>query len=346
MLEITNQSKTLASLGVDVSSLVQRVKTISFEHDHHVTELDGLKQKHTQQRLAIHNQNTDIEELKRESSEQKRAKVNQNIEIGALKLESAQQKQTINNHYIEIKALKEENIQGKLATNNKNTEITAFKVKMAQQNQATNHQNTEIAALKVKTVQQNQVSNHQNTDITALKQEASVHKETLQSLLSVNARQKLSLNNITNAVTSLKACTAPRVAFTATFGTAGKKYLDDGDTLVYDLILLNSGGGYDDTTGIFTCPEPGVYHFSIHAMGDAACLALHRNGGRLPITALYAQDPQYYASASTGATVVLAHGDTVRVVGRGATSSLVEGKGYAFQANIFTGHLVQGDGCI
>lgn len=36
-----------------------------------------------------------------------------------------------------------------------------------------------------------------------------------------------------------------------------------GTTIIYDQILYNAGGGYDGTTGIFTCPISGVYMFAI-----------------------------------------------------------------------------------
>lgn len=37
------------------------------------------------------------------------------------------------------------------------------------------------------------------------------------------------------------------------------------ETVVYDTVTSNLGGGYDSGTGIFTCPISGYYYFSVVA---------------------------------------------------------------------------------
>lgn len=52
-----------------------------------------------------------------------------------------------------------------------------------------------------------------------------------------------------------------------------KVLLNDGhqaatQILKWNKIILNIGGGYDDTTGLFTAPISGFYHFSYWCMSD------------------------------------------------------------------------------
>ncbi|XP_052812275.1 hibernation-associated plasma protein HP-27-like [Mya arenaria] len=40
--------------------------------------------------------------------------------------------------------------------------------------------------------------------------------------------------------------------------------LDKGQTMIFKDVMFNNGSGYDNTTGVFTCPIEGVYLFTIH----------------------------------------------------------------------------------
>ncbi|XP_067835320.1 complement C1q tumor necrosis factor-related protein 5-like [Heptranchias perlo] len=54
--------------------------------------------------------------------------------------------------------------------------------------------------------------------------------------------------------------------------------------IVYDQVLLNEEGGYNSTTGVFTCPIPGVYYLaytSLPQRGLETSVSLVRNGARL-----------------------------------------------------------------
>ena len=39
-----------------------------------------------------------------------------------------------------------------------------------------------------------------------------------------------------------------------------------GQTVIYDEVLTNEGNGYDDKTGVFTCPLAGTYIFVVDVL--------------------------------------------------------------------------------
>ncbi|XP_046892275.1 DNA-directed RNA polymerase II subunit RPB9 isoform X2 [Hypomesus transpacificus] len=62
------------------------------------------------------------------------------------------------------------------------------------------------------------------------------------------------------------------VAFTAKL-QVHHSYPKHEGVLRFTDVLINKGGGYSPDTGIFTCPQPGFYHFTAHmsTYGKAQC---------------------------------------------------------------------------
>ncbi|XP_048741798.2 complement C1q-like protein 2 isoform X1 [Ostrea edulis] len=56
-----------------------------------------------------------------------------------------------------------------------------------------------------------------------------------------------------------------RVSFSVYVKSKGLT-LRDGQTAIYDGILTNDGNGYDDKTGVFTCPVAGTYMFVVDCL--------------------------------------------------------------------------------
>jgi hypothetical protein len=59
----------------------------------------------------------------------------------------------------------------------------------------------------------------------------------------------------------LPSVTTPKVAFNAYSSTGGNYGADE--TIIFPVVLLNEGGGYNESTGIFTAPVAGMYQFSL-----------------------------------------------------------------------------------
>ena len=111
----------------------------------------------------------------------------------------------------------------------------------------------------------------------------------------------------------------------ATHLTLGK-----GQTLVYDGILTNEGNGYDDRTGVFTCPVAGTYIFVVDALcRPATWLALTLNKkavAHLHRSSLYSKNPLVQISRTV--LLKLTKGDHVKVVSEGDQLYLY-GDGYS-----------------
>jgi len=78
-------------------------------------------------------------------------------------------------------------------------------------------------------------------------------------------------------------------------------------------IKLNEGSAYNSSTGIFTCPEPGLYFFSwtLESMNSQrAHICLCVNGNEVQST-LADLNPQHFQSSSGTELVRLEEGDLV-----------------------------------
>ena len=115
----------------------------------------------------------------------------------------------------------------------------------------------------------------------------------------------------------------PVILFTASISSSRLRNsmlkVPRGHVVVYDYATVNEGGAYDSTTGIFTCPLDGYYHFEVHAFGyhrwSLFWLSLEVNGRRVfPIFT-----SSFYARGTSGGGVVkLNKHDQVRVTSLGS----------------------------
>ena len=114
--------------------------------------------------------------------------------------------------------------------------------------------------------------------------------------------------------------------------------LDSSKTVIFDQTIVNTGAGYNSSTGIFTCPVSGYYKLDVTVMGQddrRVSVKILLNGDILFKTLV--EDYQDYQSSSAAVNVMLKQGDRIRI----ATSD----KSYLFGSVVgkyctFSGHLI------
>ncbi|XP_063415794.1 uncharacterized protein LOC134697446 [Mytilus trossulus] len=95
-----------------------------------------------------------------------------------------------------------------------------------------------------------------------------------------------------------------KYAFFATL-SSDKKNLPANSVVMFDTVSPNEGGAYDGTTGKFTCPEDGLYHFSwttVSGEGEDFSSVLVANGN---IIAANAVDSDSVSDTMTGTSNVI-----------------------------------------
>ena len=89
--------------------------------------------------------------------------------------------------------------------------------------------------------------------------------------------------------------------------------LGTGQTVIFDEVLTNEGNGYDDRTGVFTCPVAGNYMFVVdsHSLGPTW---LHVYLNKKSVASLSASPSTWYLQMSRTVILKLKKGDHVKVV--------------------------------
>ena len=83
--------------------------------------------------------------------------------------------------------------------------------------------------------------------------------------------------------------------------------------IIYDKILVNIGNGYSPTTGVFTCPNDGVYVFTWSTMnvGDTCYTFIYRNGVQYLMSHSQESGGSLFEAASNTEVFHLNKGDSV-----------------------------------
>ncbi|XP_052679525.1 complement C1q-like protein 3 [Crassostrea angulata] len=92
--------------------------------------------------------------------------------------------------------------------------------------------------------------------------------------------------------------------------------LGDGQTLIYNGVLTNDGNGYDDRTGVFTCPLAGTYIFVVDSLSrKPAWFQLYHNKTAVASLHISGYHPSNtYLQISRTVILRLRKGDHVKVV--------------------------------
>ena len=91
--------------------------------------------------------------------------------------------------------------------------------------------------------------------------------------------------------------------------------------------VINNGNHYDSNTGIYTCPEDGLYAFTFTleaSNGRYPYVSLYQSGSQLSPFAIYpyASSGDYVDTSSTLQIYSLSQGDTISVYGDGVIEPL------------------------
>ena len=105
---------------------------------------------------------------------------------------------------------------------------------------------------------------------------------------------------------------AERVSFSVNV-KAKELQLGAKQTVKYDEVLTNDGNGYDDRTGVFTCPVAGTYMFIVDSLSPGS-IWLHLYLNKKSVATLHVSRAGTYLQISRTVILKLKKGDHVKVV--------------------------------
>ena len=133
--------------------------------------------------------------------------------------------------------------------------------------------------------------------------------------------------------------TAPRnvTAFSA-YALGSTSYAPDA-TLVFDNVVTNVGGGYNSTTGEFTCPVGGAYVFSLSIIHETEQLIADIQSEGVAYGTAYCFFSDAYDQGAVTVVMECDEGQVVSAINAGVSSGTLFG-GSNRLGSMFTGYLL------
>ncbi|XP_045183924.2 complement C1q subcomponent subunit B-like [Mercenaria mercenaria] len=131
----------------------------------------------------------------------------------------------------------------------------------------------------------------------------------------------------------------PLIAFNAY--TTDNGFHPKDKAVIFQHVLLNAGGGYNQKMGYFTAPVAGLYHFTAHACNRGEffmVFSIMHEGNKIATSTEY--EEKYSSCSSLSAPAVMAVGERVYIKSSFETSNLLSDE---YRWPSFMGVLVRGN---
>jgi len=172
----------------------------------------------------------------------------------------------------------------------------------------------ELRRLKLENEDQQQEIASQIKKLHEAEENINDHKSEILDLKAKNVELTKQIKDNNEDIEELNTYKSTKVAFSAVRDNGQQSFYENvmyGKQLVFNKTLVNHGGGYDPSTGEFTCPVAGTYYFrydfqvdSVRGRADSA-VYLMLNGFPVTWSALRDADHNSYAKGVIGAGLVL-----------------------------------------
>jgi len=151
--------------------------------------------------------------------------------------------------------------------------------------------------------------------VEAQQQEISAQQQNISAQQQEIVLQKEKLQEAEKSITDLQIKESTKVSFSAVRDNDQDYFYEDviwRTVLIFNKTLVNQGRGYDNSTGVFTCPVTGSYYIRYdlqvlsHSDGrTSSSVSLLRNGARVTWSYMRDNDPDGAANGVIGNGLVL-----------------------------------------